>query len=152
MPTRPLIRIYCDTSGYQPWLKDKVLKDRVTLVNFPYENRNRRTRILQTPTNPTWEQMNLSWDEADFTWDNAAPSEEFEKIKRILKKSSQNTDTDAKHLDCAYKGKCAIFLTNDVHDIISSRDELEKLLGIKIFNAVSEEKLALEHILSIENI
>lgn len=140
-----MIRIYCDTCGYQPWLKTIEFKDQIKLMGFPYENRNKRIEILQTPTNPTWNQMNVKWDEMKSIWNNP-PSEKFDAIAKILNNTGQNTDTDAKHLDSAYKGKCEIFLTNDINDIINNKIALEKLLGIKIFHAEKEGGLAVKYI------
>ncbi len=47
------------------------------------------------------------------------------------------------HVDSAYKSGCKCFVTRDKDDILSKRESLEKLLGIRFFHPEDDrEELA----------
>jgi len=144
------IKIYCDTPSYLSWVKKIEKDDLAEIVSFPYENKNRKIKNKSIPTNNTWNQSNLGWSEAKYRWKDCSPSNKFNDIKIILKGSGQDTSVDAQHLDSAYKSNCDIFLTNDITDIVTKRNSLESLLGIKIFDAKNEEKQAIVFITKLE--
>jgi hypothetical protein len=133
-----MIKVYCDTSAYQPWLEEFSRRGDILLSGFPYENTNKRVKDKSIPSDPTWDQLYIRWCDAHYTWDDTNASEKFPDIITIIKKSGQIINTDAQHLDSAYKTGCHIFLTKDKTDILSRRQELEDLLGFKIFHPVED--------------
>ncbi len=137
-----MLKIYCDKSGYVKWLKDY----NVELVHFPYEGKSKKLNDDLIPSGPTWDELNVSWEDMKYSWNDMEESDKYSSIEAILK-SNQGEDIirDSKHLDCAYKNKCDVFLTQD-RNFIKKRDKLEILLGIKIFDSDKEIDLIKKYI------
>ncbi len=125
-------KVYCDSGGYDPRLKKLV--EQVEVVNFDHgENKIKATKSA-TPSAIEYDASYASYDDARITYDEES-SEKFESILNILGK---NNLVDAKHLDAAYKSKCDYFFTRDKGDIINHREQIEKELGLKIYNPDKE--------------
>ncbi|NJK94001.1 MAG: hypothetical protein HC905_02900 [Bacteroidales bacterium] len=60
----------------------------------------------------------------------------------ILKIIGRVNKADIKHVDNAYKENCKIFITNDRNDIISKKEKLQELTGMKFFH--SDDLIAIE--------
>lgn len=124
------MKVYCEHHAVRQWLRDLQQKDRVTLVLFPYDQRNRRIKEIATPSEATWEELNITWNEADFSWDEFSPSSYYSDICNII---GEENIRDLKHVDSAVKSKCQCMFTCDKH-ILSHSRKLAKLLGIKCFH------------------
>ncbi len=121
-------KIYCDSGGYDPRLKKLV--GQIEIVNFDHgENKIRATKNAN-PSAIEYDESYITYDDERVIYDERA-SEKFENILVIIGKSNL---LDAKHLDAAYKNKCDYFFTRDKGDIINHREQLEKELGLKIYN------------------
>ena len=79
--------------------------------------------------------MNVSLEELDFAWSDFSGSVHFETILAVLGPVNRR---DALHVDSAFKTGCRIFVTRDT-GILSQRNELESLLGIRFFDPVADE-------------
>ncbi|MFA6519642.1 MAG: hypothetical protein WCT41_02355 [Candidatus Paceibacterota bacterium] len=126
------VKIYCDNNVLPTWLRLLEKSDSIKIIQFPYENVNKKIKNKGVPTDATWNQMKLTWNQANFIWNDQEPSDKYNSIISILQQSSQNTKVDAQHLDSAYKSNCSVFITNDKTDILSRRLELKNLLGIDV--------------------
>lgn len=85
---------------------------------------------MATPSDATWEELNLTWNEADFSWEEFSPSSNYSDICNII---GEENIRDVKHVDSAYKSGCQCMLTCD-NDILSHSQKLENLLNIKFFH------------------
>jgi len=138
------IVIYCDTGGYQQYLKQ--FSQDIELISFKSENKNKNIiNKSLPPSNMTFDdykQMpeNLHSEHIldDLTFDDFAESSVYKDIVRIVGKENKK---DIEHLDSAYKSKVDIFLTSDYDDIYSYKKELESILGFKIFLSTKERSL-----------
>lgn len=127
-----MVKIYCDTGGYPQGLKSYERQGMVEIIMFPYENVNKKIRRKGKPSQARWSDLNnFTWKDMNGSWSDYIGSNKFEKIKKII--GSENYE-DILHLDSAYKSGCKVFFTRDRNDIINKRDELEKLLDIKIYH------------------
>lgn len=94
------------------------------------------------PTSMTYPAEQRFWESH---WQRSGVSEKCRDIKKIL--GTIHT-ADIEHLDWAYKYKFDYFLTCD-KDILNSRETLETLLSIKIFNPKQEISLIEEEFNSL---
>ncbi len=124
------MKVYCEHHAVREWLRDLQEQGYITLVLFPYDQRNRRIKEVATPSEATWEESDITWDEANFPWDDFSPSSHYSDICDIIGKENIK---DAKHVDSAFKSQCHCMLTCDDH-ILSHTQELGKLLSINFFN------------------
>ena len=130
------VKVYCEHHALRQWLRDLEKMGRITLVLFPYDQRNRRIKGIATPSEATWDEVNITWDETDFSWDEFSPSSLYSNICNII---GEENIRDVKHVDSAFKSKCQCMLTCDNH-ILSHSQELDKLLGIMFLNPDSQKK------------
>ncbi len=124
------MKVYCEHHAARQWLRDLQKKGRITLVLFPYDQRTRRIKEVATPSEATWEELNITWGEADFSWDEFKPSPHYADICNII---GEENIRDVKHVDSAFKSKCQCMLSCD-NDILSHSHELEELLNIVFFH------------------
>ncbi len=129
-----MLKVYCDTGGYRPELKEFERAGLLVLCNYPYENRNRQVTARVPSSAPTWEEGDSTWGTDDRgTWeDYENQSSRWPKLLSLIGRSNLR---DAKHLDSAFKGGCRAFLTSDLRDIASKSAEIRALLGIQVFHA-----------------
>ena len=138
------IKVYCDNTTAPGWLiklKDKSL---VVLYYLPFENVHKKKQKKFEPIDPsglTYNQSNFTYNHPGVTF-NSASAELYKKIEKIL---GSDMEFDIKHLDSAYKNKCDCFITADKDEFIEGndgkrREQLEKLLSIKIFHQQEEDK------------
>jgi len=127
-----MLKVYCDTGGYIPELRE--LRDRglVELCTYVYENKNRRIPGRAPASNPTWDQGDSIWDQSDGVWEDYKGSEIWPDILQLV---GSNNVTDAKHIDSAYKGRCQAFITSDKGDISSKSAAIFVLTGVRVFHA-----------------
>lgn len=129
-----LLNVYVDTGGMHPSVTELEVAGLLQTHYFPFEQRNRRVRIIVPGSGATYEQGNLSWKEVVGTWDDLEPSPAFSNILKIVR----GHKVDAQHLDSAYKSGCTVFLTSDKTDIWSNRSELLEQIGLHILHVPSE--------------
>lgn len=141
-----VVKVYCDTGAFRKELKDLEAAGQVTLVMFPYENRNRRIADVGVPSQMTWKDLkNFTWDTLPGTWNDYTGSEKYSSIAAIIGKQNRG---DTMHLDSAYKSGCLCFFTRDKSNIYAKKTELESLLGIKIYHPDTDW---IEFLVSITN-
>jgi hypothetical protein len=95
----------------------------ITMVNFENGRENRKAKVKQNPT-AVWDQTN--WDE--MVW---ADEEDvfFEGLKTLL---GANHIKDCIQLEAHHKSGRDYFVSEDKDDILSRKEELEELFGIKV--------------------
>ena len=126
------MKIYCDNGACPPELKKLQKNGIVTLVMFPYENKNKHIKEMGLPSKATWSDTNnLTWETIPGTWCDYTESDKYQEIVNIVK--IENKRVDILHLDSAYKTGCEVFITNDKDDIYAHRKELEESLNLRIF-------------------
>jgi len=130
------MKVYCEHHALRHWLRDLEKRGRINLVLFPYDQRNKRIKEIATPSEATWDELNITWDEADFSWDEFSPSPQYSNICSII---GEENIRDVKHVDSAFKSKCQCMLTCD-NDILSHSQELEELLNIMFFHPDNHKK------------
>lgn len=136
------MRVYIDTGG---WLKElRPLKEAgiITLLHFPYEQRLKRMNGIAPASDLRWNDSVATWNDIG-TWESTRKSLLFDMIESIVGKQNR---ADVQHLDSAAKGNCKAFLTSDKGDIWKHRDQLEPLLGIRIFHSATELPQFLEFV------
>ncbi len=124
------LKVYCEPGAWCEGLKQLQNENRIEVVQFPYEQKSRRSG-LASPSDATWDELNLTWDEADFAFNEAERSEKYEEIQALVGVENRR---DVKHIDSAFKTGCQCFFTRDKGDILSRADDLEELLGIRFFH------------------
>lgn len=126
------MKIYCDTGGYQKAFKTLQRNGLVELCTFQYENKNKHIADSGIPSNATYADLkNYSYsDLSEISYSDFSGSDKYTQILSILGLENR---VDILHLDSAYKSQCEIFVTSDKHDILLKREELSKLLGMRIF-------------------
>lgn len=142
------IPVYCEHGAYDKRLSPLKAGNRIEIVHFPLETKSRHTQIRPTPSDSTWEDMvNITWDNADFTWEGTEGSEIKSAICHLI---GANNRRDADHVDAAYKHGCVCFLTNDRGDILSRKDQLKNLTGMKFFDLGEEFDRFIEFLKELE--
>lgn len=130
-----LIKVYIDTGGWMPALRQLKEAGLVETIHFAYEQRLKRMDEVAPASALTWQSAATWNDLRGQTWASTAPSDRFIKIEAVI---GAGNHRDTQHLDSAYKGKCQAFLTSDKGDIWKHRDALFKLLDVQVFHASSE--------------
>ena len=131
-----MIKIYVDTGGYMPALKDLSSRGLVQCVGADIDNSAytpRRGEKIKSTLEP-WDKDEQSWEKDDGTWDdedNASPM--FSEIKRLIQQYA-----DARHIDTAYRHDCQVFLTSDKGDIWRHRDQLLALLSLQVIHSATQ--------------
>ena len=123
-------KIYCERGAYRKELRELELSGKIEIVSFPYEGRNRKTPKDSRPSIITMDSTYITWD-MTFLIGDAVESDKFSQIASMVGK---NNTMDIRQIDAAYKSQCQVFLSPDKGDIISNRNELEGLLGMKFFH------------------
>ncbi len=127
------MKIYCEHGALTDELRAFQREGKIELVHFPYDPESRARAIAPSAvvSNAQWRDLNVKgWDDLGRTWGDFAGSEHLEKIKRIIGPENRR---DALHVDSAYKTGCAAIVTVD-NDILDHKDELEALLGLRVFH------------------
>ena len=130
-----MIRVYCERGAFRKELKSLEKDGLVQLLHFPYEGRNRRVAETDTPSMITADMSCLTADSAIRISDMC----ESDRYSEVLRCVGGNNWCDALHLDSAYKSKCRAFLTRDKGDISKRKQQLESLLGLRIFDPYEDE-------------
>lgn len=126
------MKIYCDNGACPSELKNLQNEGKVTLVMFPYENKNKHIKETGLPSKATWsDTKNFTWSTIPGAWEDYSESDKYQEIVNIVR--LENKRVDILHLDSAYKTGCEIFITNDKDDIWTHRTQLEKTLNLRIF-------------------
>jgi hypothetical protein len=120
------MKVYCEDGAFTKALRELQTEGRITLVSFPYENRNRRIRQRASPSKITADSTFSTADDTT-TRISDCESDMFVPIRDIV--GGQN-EFDIRHIDSAYKTGCRYFFTRDKTDILRWRSELHSLLGI----------------------
>ena len=124
-----MIKIYCEDGSLTRDVR-KLKSDKVELITFPFENRNKRTRQSKKPSELLISNMFIRAS-SDIRIGDTDRSELFNQIESIVGKKNYN---DIRHIDTAYKEQCHIFISPDKKDIVSKGEDLHKLTGIKFFH------------------
>lgn len=140
------MKVYCEDGAVTKALVELQREGRITLVSFPYENRNRRIRERAQPSRITMDAKFITWADTDIRFSDRE-SEMWERIQSIV---GHDNELDVRHIDSAYKTGCRCFFTRDKSDILRRRAELEALLGIRFFHP-DDDLLAFERWLEQEN-
>ncbi len=126
-----MIKVYCDTGGYRPELRELQNQGKIGLVMFPYENTNKKIDNSGSPSAAQWNDMkNLTWDTVQGTWDDYKVSPKHAAIADLIGRENR---PDVLHVDSAYKSGCSVFFARDGH-ILSQSERLESLLNMKVFH------------------
>ena len=123
------IKIYCEAGAMNKKIKGLKLLKNVTLISYPFENKNKKTIDSKLPSNLTFDSVFTSFD-CNLLFSNTAKSELFESIKKIVGGNNLN---DVKHIDTAYKENCKIFISPDKDDIVKKGNDIEEITGMKFF-------------------
>ena len=131
------MKIYCEPGALSKELRALQREGRIELVHFPYDPDSRSRAIAPSAvlSDAQWRDLNTTWDELGGTWEDLKGSEHLNEILRIVRPENLR---DALHLDSAYKTGCAVFVTVD-RDILDHKEDLEKLLSIRIFHPVRDK-------------
>ena len=139
-----IVRVYCDTGGWTDRLGDLERTGLITVHQFKYENRSRRITHGAIPSALTYD------DTPKYTYNDlrkdkflsAASSKLLagvnSKLPEIVAVVGGGRDIDARHLDSAYMTGCLAFLTSDRADILSKRDQLLSITGLRVFHATDD--------------
>ena len=123
-------KIYCeDGSMNKEILSLKKDYQNIELISFPFENFNRKTIDSKKPSELTADSTFVTADSTILISDTES-SDIFNILKKIIGPENNN---DIRHVDTAYKERCKIFISPDKKDIISKRDSLEAVTGMKFF-------------------
>ena len=132
-----MLTVYCDTGAYLRELAALEKSGCIQLVQWKYENKNDKIRVLAPPSKPTWEQAKVTWEQLrQMVWSDL--SRQSEKWPELIKLIGAGHRVDAQHLDSAFMAQCDAFLTTDKDDILRFRDEIESLLEFRVFHIPSE--------------
>lgn len=141
-----MIRVYCDTGGFDRRLLPLARDGRISLHTFKYENPSRRITAGAIPSDlryddaPAYTYDDLKRDEflRGITYDDlrrALVASKFDEITAVLGKHRR---ADAQHLDSAYMTGCRAFLTSDKDLAGANRAQLEAITGVRIFHVETE--------------
>lgn len=138
------MRVYCDTGAYVKGLNELDRKGVISVHQFKYENRSRRISKGAVPSDLRYgDNINYTYGELKTTevlstlkYDELGGiNSMFTEIQDII--GTQNRK-DVQHFDSAHMTGCKVFLTSDKRDILSKRQALEALTGIRVFQMPSE--------------
>lgn len=143
-----VIKIYCDNGACTSELTRLKKEGCVDLFMFKYENKNRHVSS-GLPSKATHKDLkNYTFNDLkELCYADFHGSEKYGEIASVVGLENR---VDVLHLDSAYKNKCHIFVTNDKDDIGSKRDQLERLLNMRIF-CVNEMESCVSYIEEILN-
>lgn len=133
------IRMYLDNGASVKGFKE--FHNQCHFIVSPYDHESARRNDVK------WElgihsevqsrDCNWPWKDDTQAWKDHSASPYLHEIYRIIGRDPRNR-RDGLHLDSAYKSKVDMFLTSDKREIWNNRQELENLLGFKIFHPISE--------------
>ena len=135
------VRVYCDTGGWTEQLGELERTGLISVHQFKYENRSRRITHGAIPSALTYD------DAPKYTYNDlrkdkflsVASSEVLagvnSKLPELVAVVGGSSDMDARHLDSAYMTGCLAFLTSDRGDILSKREQLLLITGLRVFHA-----------------
>lgn len=126
-----MIKIYCEDGAVTKPIRKIGQSEEFTLISFPFENHNRRTKDATKPSHLTADSTFFTADNTKVKLSNTSFSDKGNGIKDII---GINNFNDVRHFDTAYKEDCQIFLTPDKKDIASKANRLFTLTGIKVFH------------------
>jgi predicted nucleic acid-binding protein len=131
------MKIYCEPGALSKELRALQREGCIELVHFPYDPDSRSRAIAPSAvlSDAQWRDLNTTWEELGGTWEDLKGSKHLKEILRIVRPENRR---DALHLDSAYKTGCAAFVTVD-RDILDHKEDLEKLLSIRIFHPEREK-------------
>ena len=124
------MKVYCEDGAVTKALLALQREGKITLMSFPYENRNRRIKERAKSSRITMDAKFITWADTEIRF-SGCESEMWERIRSIV---GQDNELDVRHIDSAYKTGCRCFFTRDKSDILRRRVELEALLGIRFFH------------------
>jgi|SRR5437667_8193573 len=132
------MKIYCEHGAVTADLRGLQRDGRIELVHFPYDPESRARAISPStaPSDAEWRDLNTTWDEMTGTWDDFKGSQHLLEIRRIIGAANRR---DALHVDSAFKTGCAAIVTVD-RDILDHKNELEALLGLRIFHPDNDKE------------
>ena len=141
-PVRRGLKVYCEHGALTPKLKALQRERRIELIHFPYDSEATTKHISPTAvvSDAEWGDLNVKgWSDLAHVpnWDDFKGSEHLPEINRIVGLSNRR---DALHVDSAYKSGCNAFITTD-GDILSHRERLQALLGIRFFHPVHDAEV-----------
>lgn len=139
-----MLRVYCDTGGYDKRLKALVAEGLIAITTYNYENATPSIKERAVGVMPTWKQAQLRWDDARGSWEQVG--RETAIFAAVLDIVGKGNRTDAQHLAAAFNDSCAVFMTSDKDDIWSHRERLEGLLSLQVFHNPSELDDAIAYI------
>ncbi len=133
-----MIKIYCEDGSMTKDLKSLGKEENVTLISFPFENRNKCTTDATKPSRLTCDSTFFTADNNKVKISDTVESDKYDQIKQIIGKQNLY---DVRHFDTAYKEGCQIFVTPDKKDIVSKANELYELTGIRVFHCEDIESI-----------
>jgi hypothetical protein len=142
-----MIRVYCDTGGFDKRLLPLVQAGRIKLHTFKYENRNRQINAGAIPSDlrhddaPTYTHDDLKRDEflRGLAFDDVRHALATSKLDAIIGVLGKHRRTDAQHLDSACMTGCRAFLTSDKDIAGANRPRLEAITDMRIFRPASDD-------------
>ncbi len=88
------MKVYCEHHALRSWMRDLEKMGRVTLVLFPYDQNNRHIKEIATPSDATFDEVNVPFDELDFNLVEFSPSPHYSSICKII---GEENIRDVKH-------------------------------------------------------
>jgi hypothetical protein len=136
------MKVYAEHGALRDELYALERAGKVQLVTFPYESKSKKIRGRALPSAAQLGDLgHVTIGEMNFPLGEFSPSPTYARTVEIV--GSRNR-RDALHIDSAYKSACVAFFSRDRKDIISRRDALEPLLGIRFFHPDDDWQAFLE--------
>lgn len=125
-----MIKIYCENGALTKSIKNLCAKKDVTCLYFKFEEKCRKLKESDKPTDPVFSSTKLTWD-STILFNETFPSEKYNQIAEVVGKINLN---DCKHIDTAYKEGCRLFITPDKDHIVKNGKVLFEITGIRFFH------------------
>ena len=120
-------KIYCEHGAMTEQIRDLARSGMLEIVHFPYDSDSNIRLTTAAPSAAQYRDLNLPIRDLPDKIADYSGSIHFNEILSIVGAENRR---DALHIDSAFKHDCSIFVTKD-RDILSKREELESLLGIR---------------------
>lgn len=139
-PVKP-IQVYCEHNSTTSWVKELQTRGIIQLEIFAYDQKNKNIKTIAPPSAANWEDIPYNWEDRNNGFEDYTGTEMLSQIMQLMGEKNRR---DCLHVDSAFKSGADCLLTKD-SDILGHSEELEKLLGLKFFHAVSDGKKFKEH-------
>ncbi len=127
-----MVTVYCEENSFMPKVRKLQDEGRIKLCKFPYDTAGtKKPHELARPSLAHPEDLHLAPEKISFPPEDFDGSDKHDEIEAIIGSDNRR---DVLHVDSAYKDGCDCFFTTDKGDILSKKDALEELTGIRFFH------------------